>query len=31
MTIDGGGKTYFQKENEKYEIFNVKLKEGVKW
>lgn len=31
MTIDGGGKTYFQKENEKYKIFNVKLKEGVKW
>ena len=31
MTIDGNGKVYFQIEKKKYEIFDVKLKEGVKW
>ena len=31
MTIDGNGKVYFQIEKKKYEVFDVKLKEGVKW
>ncbi len=31
MTIDGNGKIYFQNENEKYETFSVKLKEGLNW
>ena len=31
MTIDGDGKIYFQKLKGKYEVFNVKLKEGVQW
>ena len=31
MTVDGNGKVYFQNENEKYETFNVRLKEGINW
>lgn len=31
MTIDGNGKTYMQKRYDKYKIFNINLKEGVKW
>ncbi len=31
MTIDGNGKVFFQKEKERYEVFNIQLKEGVKW
>ena len=31
MTLDGNGKVYLQKENEKYLTFDVSLKEEVKW
>ncbi len=31
MTVDGNGKVYYQKENEKYETFNVRIKEGLNW
>ncbi len=31
MTVDGNGKVYYQNENEKYETFNVRLKEGINW
>ena len=31
MTIDGSGKVYFQKENEKYDTFFIKLKGEEIW
>ena len=31
LTVDGNGKIYFQKENEKYKTFNIKIKEGLSW
>lgn len=31
MTVDGSGKIYYQNENDKYETFKIKLKEGITW
>ena len=31
MTVDGNGKVYYQNENQKYETFNIKFKEGLNW
>lgn len=31
MTVDGNGKVYFQKENARYETFNISLSGGVEW
>lgn len=31
MTVDGNGKIYYQNENDKYETFEIKLKEGILW
>ncbi len=31
LTVDGNGKIYFQKENEKYKTFNIKIKGGLSW
>lgn len=31
FTVDGNGKIYFQKENEKYLTFNIKIREGLSW
>ncbi len=31
LTVDGNGKIYFQKENEKYKTFKIKIKEGLSW
>ena len=31
MTVDGNGKVYFKTKNQKYQILNYTLKEGVQW
>ena len=31
LTVDGNGKVYYQERLGKYKVFNVNLKEGVKW
>ena len=31
MTVDGNGRVYFKKKNEKYKILQFELKEDVKW
>ena len=31
LTIDGNGRTYFKKKNEKFRILTYPLRQGVKW
>ena len=31
MTVDGNGKVYLQKENEKYKTFATEIGRNVKW
>lgn len=31
MTVNGNGKVYFKRKNQKYEILSLPIKEGVKW